>query len=189
MSHSCCAAGLPSDFESGFASASSFLSSFLSAGLASLSLDLASALLLSEILLSEAASRSLVGSASRSVMKASQRPSGDHCARTLFLRPRVNWNVRPLRVSASHRRVMYSLSFQFVSVCAYAMKRPSGEMRGPATRLMESCSSKLGECLGWAKAAIERTTSARDAETRVRIGKPPKTVRRAADYSVSLADR
>src|SRR5258706_5221423 len=62
-------------------------------------------------------------------------------------------------------------------------------MRGPATRLMESCSSKLGACLGWAKAAIERTTSARDAETRVRIGKPPKTVRRAADYSVSLADR
>ena len=52
---------------------------------------------------------------SRSVMNASQRPSGDHCAAPAELRPRVSWILRPVATSASHNCQMNSSSFQLVS--------------------------------------------------------------------------
>ena len=53
---------------------------------------------------------------SRCVRNAIQRPSGDHCAPSLDLRPRVSGNVRPDCVSASQSCETYAFSFQSVSV-------------------------------------------------------------------------
>ena len=53
--------------------------------------------------------------ASRSVMNASQRPSGDHSALALDLLPRVNWNTRPVAMSASQRWETYSFCCQSAS--------------------------------------------------------------------------
>src|SRR6266436_7097627 len=88
----------------------------------------------------------IIAFASRSVMNANHRPSGDHSGASLDFFPRVNWKLAPAATFTSQICRTYAFSFQSVSRTRYAINLPSGEIRAPPIVFKLRDSSSDGVC-------------------------------------------